>query len=83
MRRPGYATNSAMEVIGIDPRPEYDLPYVEFHTPDELDAVLPRADFVITTVPHTPETEFTFNAERFRLMRSSALFHQYRKRHGL
>ena len=63
-----------MEVIGIDPRREYDLPYVEFHTPDELDEVLPRADFVITTVPHTPETEFTFNAARFRLMRSSAYF---------
>ena len=63
-----------MEVIGIDPRPEYELPYVESHTPDELDDVLPRADFVITTVPHTPETEFTFNAARFRLMKSSAYF---------
>ena len=63
-----------MQVIGIEPRPEYDLPYVEFHAPDELDAVLPRADFVITTVPHTPETEFTFNADRFRLMKNTAYF---------
>ena len=63
-----------MQVIGIEPRPEYDLSYVEFHAPDELDAVLPRADFVITTVPHTPETEFTFNADRFRLMKNSAYF---------
>ena len=63
-----------MEVIGIEPRREFDLPYVEFHTPDELDAVLPRADFVITTVPHTPETEFTFNAARFSLMKNSAYF---------
>ncbi len=63
-----------MEVIGIEPRREFDLPYVEFHTPDELDDVLPRADFVITTVPHTPETEFTFNAARFSLMKSSAYF---------
>ena len=63
-----------MDVIGIEPRREFDLPYVEFHTPDELDAVLPRADFVITTVPHTPETEFTFNAARFSLMKSSAYF---------
>ena len=46
-----------MTVIGIEPRPEYELPYVEFHTPDEIDALLPHADFVITTVPHTPETE--------------------------
>ena len=28
-----------MTVIGIEPRPEYELPYVEFHTPDELDAL--------------------------------------------
>ena len=63
-----------MQVIGIEPRREFKLPYVEFHTPDELDDVLPRADFVITTVPHTPETEFTFNAARFRLMKSSAYF---------
>ena len=63
-----------MEVIGIEPRPEHELPYVELHTPDELDAVLPRADFVISTVPHTPETEGTFNAERFKLMKSSAYF---------
>ena len=63
-----------MEVIGIEPRREFDLPYVEFRTPDELDDVLPRADFVITTVPHTPETEFTFNAARFSLMKSSAYF---------
>ena len=63
-----------MEVIGIEPRREFDLPYVEFHTPDELDDVLPRADFVITTVPHTPETEFTFDAARFSLMKSTAYF---------
>ena len=63
-----------MEVIGIEPRPEYDLPYVEFHTPDELDDVLPRADFVITTVPHTPETEGMFDADSFRLMKETAYF---------
>lgn len=63
-----------MEVIGIEPRREFDLPNVEFHTPDELDDVLPRADFVITTVPHTPETEFTFNAARFSLMKNTAYF---------
>ena len=63
-----------MEVIGIEPRREYDLPFVEFHTPDEIDAQLPRADFVITTVPHTPETEGMFDARRFALMKPSAYF---------
>ena len=63
-----------MEVVGIEPRPEHHLPYVELRTPDELDDVLPRADFVITTVPHTPETEGMFDARRFRLMKDSAYF---------
>ena len=63
-----------MEVIGIEPRPEYDLPYVEFHHPDDLDSVLPRADFVITTVPHTPETEGMFDSARFSLMKPTAYF---------
>ena len=63
-----------MEVIAIEPRPEYDLPYVEFHTPDELDTVLPRADFVISTVPHTPETEGMFDSRRFQLMKKTAYF---------
>ena len=63
-----------MEVIGIEPRPEHHVPYVELRTPDELDDVLPRADFVISTVPHTPETEGMFNAKRFRLMKDSAYF---------
>ena len=63
-----------MKVIGVEPRREYKLSYVEFHTPDELDDVLPRADFVISTVPHTPETEGMFDAERFRLMKRTAYF---------
>lgn len=63
-----------MQVIGLEPRPEYDLPYVEFHAPDEIDAVIGRADFVITTVPHTPETEGMFDARRFALMKPTAYF---------
>ena len=63
-----------MQVIGLEPRPEYDLPYVEFHAPDDIDAVIGRADFVITTVPHTPDTEGMFDARRFALMKPSAYF---------
>ena len=61
------------EVVGVDPRPEHDCP-ATIHAPDELDSLLPSADFVITTVPHTPETEFMWNAERFRRMKRTAYF---------
>src|SRR5205085_2223121 len=47
-----------MRVIGVDER-RRDMPpgVAELHRGDELDALLPTADFVILTVPHTPETE--------------------------
>lgn len=63
-----------MKVIGVDPRPEYELPFVEMHSPAELDTVLPRADFVIATTPHTPETEGMWNKTRFDLMKQTAYF---------
>jgi phosphoglycerate dehydrogenase-like enzyme len=63
-----------MRVIGVDPRWEHPAPAAERHRPDELDALLPEADVVITTTPHTPETEGMWNANRFRLMKRSAFF---------
>jgi len=44
------------------------------HRGDELDALLPQADFVILTVPHTPETEGFMNRTRFREMKKTAFF---------
>ena len=60
-------------VIGVDPSPygEFDG---EIVAPTELDDRLPEADFVVTTVPHTPETEFMWNADRFTAMKESAYF---------
>ena len=44
-----------MRVIGVDERRRDKPPGVaELHRGDALDALLPRADFVILTVPHTP-----------------------------
>lgn len=46
----------------------------EMHPPEALDSLLPRADFVILTVPHTPATEGFFNRDRFAKMKKSAFF---------
>ncbi len=46
----------------------------ELHKPEALDSLLPRADFVILTVPHTPATEGFFNRARFQKMKKSAFF---------
>jgi len=64
-----------MRVIGVDAR-RGDLPegVAEMHPPEALDEQLPRGDFVILTIPHTPETEGLMNAARFGLMKPSAFF---------
>ena len=63
-----------MRVIGLEPRFERDAGDAEIYPPDEIDHWLPEADFVISTVPHTPETEGMFNAERFALMKPTSYF---------
>ena len=64
-----------MRVIGVDERRREAPPeVVELHRGDELDALLPAADFVILTVPHTPETEGFMNRARFQEMKKSAFF---------
>jgi phosphoglycerate dehydrogenase-like enzyme len=64
-----------MTVIGVDER-RTDKPagVAELHRGAELDRLLPRADFVILTVPHTPETEGFMNRARFQRMKRSAFF---------
>lgn len=64
-----------MTVLAVDPRITELPPGVsELYTPDKLDKVLPKADFVIVTVPETPDTQGMFNAETFRLMSSRTHF---------
>jgi phosphoglycerate dehydrogenase-like enzyme len=68
-------TAFGMRVIAVDARrtdkPEH---VAEMHKPEALDSLLPQADFVILTVPHTPATEGFFNHTKFRLMKPSAFF---------
>jgi len=64
-----------MRVIGVDARREDTPPGVEsLHRPDQLDRLLGEADFVILTIPHTPETEGLFDAGRFAKMKKTAYF---------
>jgi phosphoglycerate dehydrogenase-like enzyme len=64
-----------LTVLATDARRKQAPPGVaEMHPPDSLDALLPRADFVILTVPHTPKTEGFFNRARFQRMKQTAYF---------
>lgn len=68
MVRPFGAT-----VIGIDPRRSDPVDGIAMFAPDELDRLLPAADAVILTLPHTPESEGLIDARRLALMRPRSL----------
>ena len=64
-----------MHVMGVDARRRDAPPGVlKLDGPDALDSLLPLADFVILTVPHTPETEGFMERRRFQLMKRTAFF---------
>ena len=64
-----------MTVIGVDPKDIPDSPYLDRTVwPDRLEAVLPEADVVFISAPHTPQTEKMFQAPQFAKMKKGSLF---------
>ncbi len=62
-----------LKVVGIDARrAERPDGVLELHRPEALDRLLPEADFVIMTIPHTPATEGLMNKARFARMKRTA-----------
>ncbi len=64
-----------MNVIGVDPK-DYPLSnYVSrIVPPDRIDTVLPLADVVFVSAPHTPESEGMVGPRQFELMKKGAYF---------
>ncbi len=64
-----------VRVMAVDARRREAPPgVVKLDGPEALDSLLPHADFVILTVPHTPATEGFMNRARFQQMKRSAFF---------
>ena len=64
-----------IKVIATDARRVSPPPFVdEMYEASHLDVLLPRADFVVLTVPHTPETEGLMDHARFQRMKPGAFF---------
>lgn len=58
-----------MTVIGIDPRLVVAPKWIsKLLKPNDLHQELPKADFVVVTVPETPETQGMFAENEFKLM---------------
>ena len=64
-----------MEVVGVDPE---DIPYSpilkKVVKPDQLDEVLPAADVVFISAPHTPLSHKMVGPKQFDLMKQGAYF---------
>jgi phosphoglycerate dehydrogenase-like enzyme len=64
-----------MKVIGVDIR---DVPtsniIQKVVPPDMLDSVIPEADVVFISVPHTPKSEGMMGARQFELMKKGSYF---------
>ncbi|MGI8746583.1 MAG: D-2-hydroxyacid dehydrogenase [Bryobacteraceae bacterium] len=64
-----------MTVIGVDPKDMPLNPYVSrMVTPDRLDTVLPSADVVFVSAPHTPQSEGMLGPKQFEEMKKGAYF---------
>jgi phosphoglycerate dehydrogenase-like enzyme len=64
-----------MKVIGVDPKDIPINPYVSrMIYPDKLDSVLPEADVVFVSAPHTPQSEGMMGAKQFQLMKKGSYF---------
>lgn len=62
-----------MRVIGVDARQTEPPEGMSLLAgAEQLDLMLPEADWVILTIPHTPETEGLIDMGRLRLMKPSA-----------
>jgi D-3-phosphoglycerate dehydrogenase len=62
-----------MQVLVYDPyKPEAEIKSAGCEPVSDLDAALPRADFVSIHCPKTPETVGLFNAARLKLMKKTA-----------
>ncbi len=73
-----------MKVIGVDIR---DVPTSNIIQrvvpPDMLNSVLPEADVVFVSVPHTAKSEGMMGAREFELMKTGLLLHRHVARQDL
>jgi len=64
-----------MKVIGVDPKEIPLNPYItKVVFPDRLDSVIPEADVIFISAPHTPQSEGMVGAKEFELMKQGAYF---------
>jgi phosphoglycerate dehydrogenase-like enzyme len=64
-----------MNVIGVDPEDKPFSPFIQkVVKPDQLDEVLPQADVVFISAPHTEKSHKMMGARQFQLLKPNSYF---------
>jgi len=64
-----------MDVIGVDPEDKPFMPFIrKMVKPDQLDTVLPMANVVFVSAPHTPASNKMMGSREFDLMKPNSYF---------
>jgi len=64
-----------MKVIGVDPEDKPFMPFLEkVVKPDQLDDVIPQADVVFISAPHTEKSHKMMGMREFELMKKNSYF---------
>ena len=64
-----------MKIIGVDPEDKPFLPFIErMVKPDQLDEVVPLADVVFISTPHTEKSHKMMGTKEFELMKKNSYF---------
>ena len=64
-----------MKVIGVDPEDKPFMPFIErIVKPDQLDEVIPLADVVFISAPHTEKSHKMMGSREFELMKQNSYF---------
>ncbi len=64
-------------MIGVDPEDKPFMPFIKkVVKPDQLDAVLPLANVVFVSAPHTPASNKMMGSREFDLMKPNSLLHR-------
>jgi D-2-hydroxyacid dehydrogenase (NADP+) len=64
-----------MEVIGVDPEDKPFMPFIKTVVkPDQLDEVIPQADVVFISAPHTEQSHKMMGTREFDLMKRNSYF---------
>jgi D-2-hydroxyacid dehydrogenase (NADP+) len=69
------AASFGMTVIAVDPENKPFLPFVKSVVkPDQLDDVVPQADVVFISAPHTPKSHKMMGPKQFEMMKRNSYF---------